>query len=116
MLRKYVIILGVGIAYLIFALCTGWGIPCPFYMLTGFRCPACGVSRMLLSLIRLDFAEAFHHNALLLITLPLLLLCLIYPDVRYVWKGDRKIGWINVLLWIEIGALLVFGVVRNLVV
>lgn len=113
-LKKYAIILGIGVAYWLFTLWTGWGIPCLFYKITGFQCPACGISRMLSSLLRLDFAAAFHYHPLLLLTLPILLFCLIYPDVRYLLRGDRTMGWVNVLLWAEIALLLVFGVVRNL--
>ena len=65
-------ILGVGCAYALFCHLTGWGIPCPFHALTGLNCPGCGVSRMLLSLLRLDFAAAFRYNAVLFCMLPLL--------------------------------------------
>lgn len=115
-LIKYAVILGVGLAYWLFTLWTGWGIPCLFYKITGFQCPACGVSRMLSSLLRFDFVAAFHYHPFLLVTLPLLLFCLIYPDVRYVLWGDRSMGWVNVLLWGEIVLLLLFGVLRNMVV
>ena len=114
-LRKYAIILGVGVAYLILVLWLGWGIPCPFYTLTGWKCPACGISRMLMALARLDLLEAFRQNAMLLCTLPLLLFCLIYPDVRYVLWGRRGMGRLWLLPWIEIGLLLLFGIFRNLV-
>ncbi len=113
--KKYAIILAVGVAYLVLVLCTGWGIPCPFYTLTGFLCPACGVSRMIVALVRLDFLAALKHHALLLVTLPMLLFCLIYPDVRYILKGERRLGWVSVLLWIEVGLLLIFGIVRNFI-
>ena len=114
-LKKYAIILGIGLAYLIFTLLTGIGIPCLFYRLTGFQCPACGVSRMIVSVAKLDFAAAFHYNAFLLVTAPILLFCLIYPDVRFVLSGNRKLGWVNVVLWCELILLVVFGVIRNFV-
>ena len=115
MLKKYAVILLIGVAYLIFTLLTGIGIPCVFYKLTGLQCPACGISRMLISLAHLDFAAAFRYNAFLLVTAPVLLFCLIYPDVRFVLHGDRKMGWVNGLLWCELVLLIVFGVVRNLI-
>ena len=112
-LRKYGIILGVGVAYLVVVLYLGWGIPCPIYTLTGLKCPACGISRMLVALVRLDLCEAFRQNAVLLCTLPLLLFCLIYPDVRFVLRGRRGMGRLWVLPWVEIGLLLLFGIFRN---
>ena len=115
-LRKYAIILGVGAAYLLLVLFLGWGIPCPFYTLTGLRCPACGISRMLVALSHFNFPEAFRQNAMLLCTLPLLLFCLIYPDVRFVLWGRRGMERLWVLPWVEIGLLLLFGIFRNVVV
>ena len=63
----------VGCAYALFCRLTGLGIPCLFHLATGLNCPGCGVSRMLLSLLRLDFPAAFHYNAVLFCLLPVLL-------------------------------------------
>jgi hypothetical protein len=38
--------------------------PCPTYTLFGILCPGCGASRMLYSLVHLDFPSALHFNAL----------------------------------------------------
>ena len=113
-LKKYVIILGIGVAYLVFVMLTGWGIPCVFHAVTGLLCPACGVSRMLVSLARLDFAAAYAYNPFLLLTSPIILFCLLYGDVKYVLKGDRHMGKWVILAWAEIGGLLAFGVLRNI--
>lgn len=37
---------------------------CPTYTLFGILCPGCGASRMLYSLVHLDFSSALHFNAL----------------------------------------------------
>lgn len=47
---------------------------CPFLMLTGLQCPGCGSQRAIHALLHLDIAEAFRHNALLVVSIPLLLL------------------------------------------
>lgn len=39
------------------------GIPCIFNKLTGLKCPGCGMTRGLVSLLRLDFAVALRYNA-----------------------------------------------------
>ena len=49
---------------------------CPFLMMTGFKCPGCGSQRAIHSLLHLDFATAFRYNALLVLSLPFVLLCL----------------------------------------
>jgi hypothetical protein len=46
---------------------------CSFYALTGWKCPGCGSQRMLHHLLNGNFADAFRSNALILISLPYLL-------------------------------------------
>lgn len=114
-LKKYAIVLGIAVAYLIVVLVTGWGLPCLFFTVTKLQCPACGVSRMLLSLLRLDFVAAFHYNPYLFVNAPVILFCLGYSEAQYVKTGSRvHRRWVNIILWIEIGLALLFGVVRNL--
>ena len=108
------VVLAIGIAYAVFVLCTGIGIPCPFYAITKLKCPGCGISRMLLSLLKLDFAAAFHYNPFLLITLPIVLFCFIYSDVKYILTGNGDLGKLKIILWIEIALALLFGVLRNI--
>jgi hypothetical protein len=43
---------------------------CPFYALTGLRCPGCGAQRAIHSLIRLDISSAWRYNALLVVMIP----------------------------------------------
>lgn len=42
---------------------------CPFYMLTGFECPACGTQRAIHQLLHFHFKEAFRYNPFLLVSL-----------------------------------------------
>lgn len=49
-----------------------WMPQCPVHLLTGFDCPGCGSQRMLHALLHGDISGAWHHNALLLLMLPLL--------------------------------------------
>ena len=37
---------------------------CPFYMLTGLKCPGCGSQRAIHSLLHLDFIGAIRYNLL----------------------------------------------------
>ncbi|MFF8903284.1 DUF2752 domain-containing protein [Streptomyces lydicus] len=41
-------------------------IPCPFKLMTGVDCPACGGTRMAYDLMHGDVVAAFHDNAVLL--------------------------------------------------
>ena len=57
-------LLSAGIVYLLLGLFLGFYIPCPFRMVTGLKCPGCGLSHAATDLARLDFAGAMSHNAL----------------------------------------------------
>lgn len=43
---------------------------CPFFILTGLKCPGCGSQRALHSLLHLDIKSAFFYNMLLVLALP----------------------------------------------
>jgi hypothetical protein len=53
---------------------TGFFMPCPFRMLTGFTCPGCGATRALHQMVHGNFTAAFMLNPLFLIVIPLLLI------------------------------------------
>ena len=113
---KSAAILCVGCAYAVFCSLTHWGIPCPFHLVTGLNCPGCGVSRMLLSLLRLDFAAAFRYNAVLFCMLPLLALLLGFWLYRYIRFGARRsTKAAEVTELALVGVLVVWGVVRNVI-
>lgn len=46
---------------------------CIFHELTGWQCPGCGSQRMLHALLHGNIREAWNHNAVLLLLLPLLI-------------------------------------------
>ena len=56
---------------------------CPFKLLTGWNCPACGGLRMTHDLLHGDLAGAAVDNAFLLIGLPLL-------GLWWLWRRRRK--------------------------
>lgn len=51
---------------LFYVLLESIGITCPIKYITGVSCAGCGMSRALLSLLRLDFKQAFHYHPLFL--------------------------------------------------
>lgn len=89
----------------------GGFLECPFHGLTGLLCPGCGAQRSLHDLMHLRFGQAFGHNPLLVLSMPLL---------AVQWSWSRWMGngrplasrnWV-VLAWAVM--VIGFGVVRNL--
>lgn len=113
--KSILILLGIGMLYAFFCTVTGLRLPCAIYAVTGLCCPGCGVTRMCLALLRLDFAAAFRSNQLLFLSLPVLAAVIggqVYSYIRY---GRARLGKAaNGVLILLIVAFLVFGVVRNL--
>lgn len=59
--------------------------PCPFRLLTGWNCPACGGLRMTHDLLHGDLGAAVVDNVFLLAVLPLLAIWLIWR----IRRGER---------------------------
>lgn len=88
-------------------------IPCLIHKISGLYCPGCGVSRMMLSILKLDFYQAFRYNPFLFI---MLIITLVYQLIKLI---TRKLLTKEIKLnnYIYIGLLvitIVFGILRNL--
>ncbi len=71
---------------------------------------------MCLALLRLDVAGAWAANPGLMLLLPILAVLLGSMAWRYVRLGEKRpLPWQNALAWTLVGALLVYGVIRNIV-
>lgn len=109
------ILLAVGILYSVFVACTGWGIPCVFNIVTGLKCPGCGISRMIISIFYMDFAAAFHYNAALFVLSPVFLILAFSLIFRYIRTGSQKLSrGQSITVIVLIVLLVLFGIVRNL--
>jgi len=103
-----------GCAYAFLYSKTGFGIPCLFHLLTGYNCPGCGVTRMLISLFSLDFPAAFSYNACLFAITPVLLYLFVKGTYSYIHHGSFKGNKFDTILTYGcVGLLLAWGVVRN---
>lgn len=112
-IRYLLIILGVGFGYYLWLNFTHLGIPCPFRTITGWLCPGCGITHMLIALIQLDFHTAYLENPFLLLTLPFLIGEILYQRYLQLTKQVNP-RWNQVLLWLYVIALIIFGTLRNL--
>ncbi len=114
--RILALVLGAGLLYVLLCFVRGGPvISCPFYRLTGLQCPGCGVSRMCLALLHLDFAAAFQANAMLLALLPVGLVFCAAHAVRFVRTGPCALTRLEqTAVWIMAALLVIFGIWRNL--
>ena len=89
---------------------------CPTYLLTGLYCPGCGTTRMLHSLLHFHLFEAFDHNVLMFILLPVVGYAgtsayLAFVVGRPLLPALRIARWVSILILV---AAIVFTGLRNL--
>ncbi len=88
---------------------------CPFLMLTGWQCPGCGSQRAIHSLLHLDIAAAWRYNALLVLSIPYLLLLVVAE-----WGGARRESRLyralnrEWLIWSYFALVIAWWVARNI--
>ena len=114
---KYLILLSIFITYYFINRKTGYYIPCIFRLVTGYKCPGCGITHLLFYLCNLDFYNAFISNPLVFIYLPFIVIYLFYLDYLYIYdKKDKIIKRIPNYVWIIlICVTLLFGIIRNII-
>ena len=110
-----VIAVMIGYSYATFVKETGWALPCVIYTITGLKCPGCGVTRMCLSIMHLDFESAFLSNQMLFMLLPVLFFLFGSYTLEYIKAGSWSMSrGKTVLAYICIGLLLLYAVYRNI--
>ena len=91
---------------------------CPFLALTGYQCPGCGSQRAIHSLLHLNVSEAFHQNALLVLSLPYLFIhCLISAKTRpshYILKWRKRLYGVPAI-WLVFSLVILFWIGRNII-
>lgn len=107
-------ILLAGILYIIWIKSTGLMIPCFYLTTSGYLCPGCGTTRMLLSMMRFDFASAFAYNpvtfCLFFVWNGIALLC--YWGK---WKFIMKKGVLFGCFYASLSVMGVFWILRNII-
>ena len=114
-MKPIAIILAIGFIYSVFYFITGFGIPCPFRSATGLYCPGCGISRMFVNMLKLDFPAAFSSNCAVFCALPFFAAGVVRHYYRYIRYGEKELSRTkNVLIIILIAVMLLFAVIRNI--
>lgn len=87
---------------------------CPFYALTGLKCPGCGTQRAIHQLLHLNIGEAVRYNAFMVFSIPLLVF-LITADVgKTRWPKLYLLSRNPVLSWSILAVVLLWWLLRNL--
>ena len=104
-----------GLAYALFIQCTGIGIPCLFRLVTGYRCPGCGMTHAPMALLHGQPRTAWRENPLSLTVVPLLVFYGTYRAEVYIRtaRTDFK-GWEILFLGVLWAVVLLFWLLRNL--
>jgi len=106
------LLLVVGIAAA-FPVLTRFAPPCFVLWLTGWHCPACGISRALVFLVQLHPYAAFRMNPFLVLLLPVVVS---WAGVS-LWRIRRNKKFYvppMSLVYLVIGLFFLFGVLRNI--
>ena len=91
------------------------GIPCIFNLITGLKCPGCGVTRCLFSLVNLDINKAFQNNALVTILIIPFVIYYLYINYCYVLnKENRLSNIVNKMMPSLLIVVILYGIIRNI--
>ena len=112
--KKFAFLLLLGVAYYFLIIYTKFHIPCIFKLTAGLLCPACGITRMILAMLKFDFITAYGYNKLLFLTWPIIMFILVYQEYQYVRYRKRTLEPFNFLAYTELTLLIVFGIMRNI--
>lgn len=85
-------ILVMGAAYAVWFSFTGIGIPCPIRLVTGYRCPGCGITHCAVNLLHGRIHEAYEANQFVFILAPFGLLYGIWRAIRYIRVGNEELS------------------------
>ena len=87
---------------------------CTFLSLTGYKCPGCGSQRALHALLNGDVVTAVKYNAVLLIAVPWIGLCLFAETQRT--RNPRLYQRLNapLLIWLFLAIVIAWWLLRNI--
>ena len=77
---------------------------CPFYALTGYKCPGCGTLRAIHAMLHFRFGDALRLNPLLLVAIPVIVGMLL----------SRRFASNVVVGRVVLAVVIIYWIVRNI--
>ena len=95
---------------------TIWMPKCPVYVLTGLKCPSCGIQRAIHSLLHFHFVQAFKYNYFLIFVLPYIISLAIvtWLDPKNRLKRLKRLCYSNKTVYFYLICMTAWWVVRNI--
>ena len=88
---------------------------CPFYVLTGYKCPGCGSQRAIHHLLHLHLLKAINYNALMVFSIPLLFFLIIADLTKKKHPQLYLLSRSPILSWSILAIVLLWWLIRNLI-
>lgn len=87
---------------------------CPFFLLTGYQCPSCGIQRAMHALLNGEFKTALLLNPFLAIGVPYCILLLFTATIKKKpFESLQKVLHHRYIIWGYIVLFFIWWVVRN---
>lgn len=104
----------IGFLYSVFVSYAHFGIPCMFHIITGLKCPGCGITASLMSILHFDFYSALKYNMFIPLIIIYILLVFIHTSCHYIKTGKFHLGsGSNVIDIIFLAVFLLWWILRN---
>lgn len=96
---------------------TIWMPKCPFYVLTGLKCPSCGIQRAAHNILHLKIGQAVRYNPFLILAAPyvisLVVVTCMAPNNRML--GLRRLCYSSKTVYLYLFCMVTWWVVRNII-
>lgn len=119
-LNKKILLTGLalsgGIAYYLLLVHFNIGIPCLFNTITNLKCPGCGITHLILNLVKFKFKQAFLYNQFIFITSPFIIYFIIKSYLCWLLNITFKLNKVeNILIFLLLIGSIIFTIVRNII-
>jgi hypothetical protein len=96
---------------------TIWLPKCPFFLLTGYQCPACGSQRAIYHLLHFDIVAAFRYNPFMLISIPyaIALITVTRFDVKDKLLKLYKFCYNSITVYTYVSLFIFWWILRNII-